>query len=112
MDRLMGMQVFVSVVETGSFTAASERLGMSRAAASKYVSQLESHLGGRLLHRTTRRVNPTESGRNYFERCKEILQHLEERTQFELGVLLYVKPPHHISANFFNCFIKPDYISC
>ena len=74
----MGMQVFVSVVETGSFTAASERLGMSRAAASKYVSQLESHLGGRLLQRTTRRVNPTESGRNYFERCKEILQHLEE----------------------------------
>jgi len=78
MDRLMGMQVFVSVVETGSFTAASERLGMSRAAASKYVSQLESHLGGRLLQRTTRRVNPTESGRNYFERCKEILQNLEE----------------------------------
>jgi DNA-binding transcriptional LysR family regulator len=72
------MQVFALVVETGSFSAASERLGISRAAASKYVSRLEAHLGGRLLHRTTRRVNPTESGRAYFERCKEILQHLEE----------------------------------
>lgn len=78
MDRLTRIRVFLAVVETGSFTAASDRLGLSRAAASKYVSQLEEHLGGRLLNRTTRHVSTTESGRLYFERCKEILANLEE----------------------------------
>lgn len=78
MDRLTAMKIFVHVVETGSFSAASERMGLSRAAVSQYVSQLESHLGGRLLNRTTRRVSTTESGRLYFERCKEILSHLAE----------------------------------
>lgn len=78
MDRLAAIRVFVHVVETGSFSAAAVRLGLSRAAASKYVSQLEAHLGGRLLHRTTRHVSLTESGRLYFERCREILHNLEE----------------------------------
>jgi DNA-binding transcriptional LysR family regulator len=78
MDRLTRIRVFIQVVETGSFSAASERLGLSRAAASKYVSQLEEFLGGRLLNRTTRHVSPTESGRIYYERCKEILHNLEE----------------------------------
>lgn len=68
----------MNVVETGSFSAASERMGLSRAAASKYVSQLEELLGGRLLNRTTRHVSTTESGRLYFERCKDILHNLEE----------------------------------
>jgi len=78
MDRLTRIKTFINVVETGSFSAASERMGFSRAAVSKYVSQLEEHLGGRLLNRTTRHVSTTESGRLYFERCKEILQNLEE----------------------------------
>ena len=78
MDRLTAIKVFVNVVETGSFSAASDRLDISRAAASKYVSQLESQLGGRLLNRTTRHVSLTESGRLYFERCREILHNLEE----------------------------------
>ena len=78
MDRLTRIRVFINVVEAGSFSAASERLGLSRAAVSKYVSQLEEFLGGRLLNRTTRHVSPTESGRIYYERCKEILQNLEE----------------------------------
>jgi DNA-binding transcriptional LysR family regulator len=78
MDRLTAMKVFVNVVETGSFSAASERMDLSRAAASKYVSQLESHLGGRLLNRTTRHVSLTESGRLYYERCREILHSLED----------------------------------
>ena len=78
MDRLTRIKVFINVVETGSFSAASERMGLSRAAASKYVSQLEAHLGGRLLNRTTRHVSTTESGRIYFQRCKEILSNLEE----------------------------------
>ena len=78
MDQITAMKVFVNVVETGSFSAASERLGLSRAATSKQVSQLEAKLGGRLLNRTTRRVSLTESGRIYFERCSEILHSLEE----------------------------------
>jgi DNA-binding transcriptional LysR family regulator len=78
MDQLTRIKVFVNVVESGSFSAASERMGLSRAAASKYVAQLEEHLGGRLLNRTTRHVSTTESGRLYFERCKDILHHLEE----------------------------------
>jgi DNA-binding transcriptional LysR family regulator len=104
MDRLTGMQVFALVVETGSFSAASERLGISRAAASKYVSQLEAHLGGRLLHRTTRRVNPTEPGRAYFERCKEILQNLEEAEGMVSGLsqqprgLLRMSAPSNLAS--------------
>lgn len=86
MDTLTRIRVFINVVETGSFTAASERMGLSRAAASKYVSQLEAHLGGRLLNRTTRRVSTTESGRVYFERCREILQNLEEADGWVSGL--------------------------
>ena len=78
MDKLTRIKVFLNVVDTGSFSAASERMGLSRAAVSKYVSQLEEHLEGRLLNRTTRHVSTTESGRLYYERCKDILHNLEE----------------------------------
>ncbi|MDH5631575.1 MAG: LysR family transcriptional regulator [Gammaproteobacteria bacterium] len=78
MDRLAAIQVFLQVVDTGSFTAASVRMGLSRAAVSKYVSQLETHLAGRLLHRSTRHVSLTESGRLFYEQCHDIMQNLEE----------------------------------
>lgn len=78
MDRLTAIKAFMHVVETGSFTVASERMGLTRAAVSKYVSQLEHHLDGRLLHRTTRHVSLTEPGRLYYERCVDILHNLEE----------------------------------
>ncbi|NNF97420.1 MAG: LysR family transcriptional regulator [Halobacteria archaeon] len=86
MDKLTRIKVFVNVVETGSFSAASARMGISRAAASKYVSQLEDHLGVRLLNRTTRHVSTTESGRIYFERCKEILHNIEEADDMVSGL--------------------------
>lgn len=86
MDKLTRIKVFVQVVETGSFSVASERLGISRAAASKYVSQLEEHLGGRLLNRTTRHVSTTESGQRYFERCKEMLHIMEEADDMVSGL--------------------------
>ncbi len=72
------MTVFTEVVDRGGFTAAAERLGLSRAAASKQVMQLEDRLGTRLLNRTTRRVSLTETGRIYYERCKAILADVEE----------------------------------
>jgi len=73
MDRLLAMRVFAQVVDSGSFTRASERLGLSTTAASRLVGDLENHLGVRLLHRTTRRLNLTDAGRNYLERCIAIL---------------------------------------
>jgi len=86
MDQLTALKIFVNVAEFGSFSAAADRMGVSRAAASKQVSQLESMLGGRLLNRTTRRVSLTESGRLYFERCREILGNLEEADNVVAGL--------------------------
>lgn len=68
MDTLVSMKVFRQVVEAGSFVAAAERMNMSAAMASKHVMHLEQQLGARLLNRTTRRVAPTEAGREYYER--------------------------------------------
>ncbi len=78
MDRLLEMQTFCSVVEAGSFVAASESLGMSRAAVSRYVGELESRLGVRLLHRTTRRLSLTGEGEVFYLRCRELLAGVEE----------------------------------
>ena len=78
MDQLAGMRVFTHVVEANGFTAASSRLGLSRAAVSKHIAQLESHLGGRLLNRTTRRVSLTEIGQIYYDRCKQILEDVSD----------------------------------
>lgn len=78
MDRLTSMSVFTSVVEHENFTAAAEHLNMSRASASKHISALEDCLGGRLLNRTTRRISLTEAGKAYYERCKQILDDVEE----------------------------------
>lgn len=73
MDRFTSMQAFVAVVEAGGFSAAAARLPISRAGVSKHVSELETHLGVRLLNRTTRRLSLTEAGRAYYERCVQIL---------------------------------------
>jgi len=78
MDLITSMRAFAQVAEQRSFTAAAERLGISRGMATRYVAQLEDHLGARLLHRTTRRVSLTEAGAAYFERCVQLLLDLEE----------------------------------
>jgi DNA-binding transcriptional LysR family regulator len=78
MDKLNSMQTFVEVVNCEGFTAAANRIGLSRAQVSKSVMQLEAHLGARLLNRTTRRISLTETGRSYYERCKAILHDIEE----------------------------------
>lgn len=78
MDRFENAKVFVTVVEAGGFTAPAERLGLSRAAASKHIQHLEERLGARLLERTTRRVSVTESGRAFYEQCRRILADLED----------------------------------
>src|ERR1700722_10918396 len=78
MDRFENARVFAAIVEASGFTPAAERLGLSRAAASKHVRQLEERLGARLLNRTTRRVSVTEAGRAFYEQCRRILADLEE----------------------------------
>jgi DNA-binding transcriptional LysR family regulator len=98
MDKLTRIKAFILVVETGSFSAASERLDISRAATSKYISQLEAHLGARLLNRTTRHVSTTETGRIYFERCKEMLHLMEEADDMVTGLSSTPKGTLRISA--------------
>lgn len=67
----------MAVMETGSFTAAAERVGTSSGQASKLVSRLESELGVRLLSRTTRAVSPTEAGQAYFDRLRPLLEEFD-----------------------------------
>ncbi|NRF67788.1 LysR family transcriptional regulator [Aquincola sp. S2] len=74
MDRLTAMQVFVEIADRGSLTAAAAQLEMSRAMVSRYLEGLESWLGLRLLHRTTRRVSLTDAGAEALERCRQALE--------------------------------------
>jgi DNA-binding transcriptional LysR family regulator len=76
-DRFQALRVFSQVVESGSFSAAADRLGLSTTAASRHVAELEAHLQTRLLNRTTRRVSLTETGRAFYERAVQVLGDLE-----------------------------------
>ena len=78
MNRLIAAETFVTVVDAASFTAAAQRLGITKSYASKLVSQLEDRLGVRLLHRTTRKLMLTDPGRAYYERCTEMMQAIHE----------------------------------
>jgi DNA-binding transcriptional LysR family regulator len=78
MERLDCDRMFVAVIETGSFSKAAERLGVSPGQASKLVSRLESLLGAQLLKRTTRALQATEVGRGYYERIKPLLTDFDD----------------------------------
>ena len=78
MNRLDAMQIFVRVAELASYTRAAEALDIPKASASTAVQQLEAALGARLLNRTTRRVQLTQDGRAYYERCKDLLADFDE----------------------------------
>ena len=86
MDTLTSLKVFRRVVESGSFVGAADRLDLSTAMVSKHVMSVEKRIGVRLLNRNNRGLSLTEPGRLYFERCKAILDDLEE-TELELGAL-------------------------
>jgi DNA-binding transcriptional LysR family regulator len=74
MERLDCDRMFVAVVETGTFSKAAERLGISSGQASKLVAKLETDLGVQLLKRTTRAMSPTELGLAYYERIRALLE--------------------------------------
>ena len=78
MDKFEDIQAFIAVVDTGSFTAAADRLGAAKSAVSRRVSALEGRLGVQLLHRTTRVLNLTETGRSFYNHGTRILADLEE----------------------------------
>lgn len=80
MRNLTPIAIFVRVVADGSFTAAADRLGMSRPTVSRGVSTLERQLGVRLLNRTTRRVGLTEAGKRFYGHCRRILEELDAAT--------------------------------
>ena len=73
MDRIRAMQVFAEVADRGSLTDAGIALDISRAMASRYLESLETWLGARLLHRTTRRVSLTDAGAEALQRCRQML---------------------------------------
>ncbi len=67
MTEFSAIPVFVTVVECGSFSKAGIKLGTSKSAVSKRITQLEHNLGVRLFHRTTRRLTLTEAGEHYYD---------------------------------------------
>ena len=81
MDRLTAMQVFVTVVDCGSQSAAALQLDLSRPVVSRYLAELEEWVGARLLHRTTRRLSLTPAGSEVLERCRQLLDAAGELQQ-------------------------------
>jgi DNA-binding transcriptional LysR family regulator len=75
-DVLNGVSVFVAAAESGGFSAAAAKLNLSRSAVGKTIARLESRLGVRLFHRTTRAQSLTEDGQAYFEHCLRALEAL------------------------------------
>jgi DNA-binding transcriptional LysR family regulator len=78
MDRMTGMETFVSVVESGSFSAAARLLDIGQPAVSKAIAQLEDRLGVRLLLRSTRGLTPTEAGQAYYEQARRAIEQADE----------------------------------
>jgi DNA-binding transcriptional LysR family regulator len=78
MDRLQSMRVFQQVVDEGGFAAAARKLELAPAAVTRLVSDLEKHLGVRLLQRTTRRLSLTPAGEAYLARLRTILGDIDE----------------------------------
>ncbi|MDR3431189.1 MAG: LysR family transcriptional regulator [Rouxiella aceris] len=84
MDKIQSMQVFVRVAELNNFTRAAESLGLPKGSVSRLVQQLETRMATRLLHRSTRRVQLTQDGQVFYERCKELLANMDElETMFQ-----------------------------
>ena len=85
MDRLDAMSTLLRVVEAGSLSEASRQLGMPLATVSRRVSELEAHLGTRLLNRSTRRLSLTDAGDSYIAACRRILDEVEEAERTASG---------------------------
>lgn len=78
MDRIDLFRVFARVVECASFTRAADALGVPRSSVSAAVQELEGRVGARLLHRTTRKVSPTQDGIVFYEHCQRVIADVED----------------------------------
>jgi DNA-binding transcriptional LysR family regulator len=96
MDRLDAMSVLVAVVEAGSLSAASRRLGTPLATVSRKVAELEAHLKTRVLNRTSRRMTLTDTGRSYVAACKRIIERVDEAEREVMGE--YRAPKGHLTV--------------
>jgi DNA-binding transcriptional LysR family regulator len=85
MDRFESMSTLVAAVEAGSLSAAARRLGMPLATVSRKVSELEQHLGTRILNRSSRQLTLTDAGRSYLAACKRILDQVSEAERVAAG---------------------------
>jgi DNA-binding transcriptional LysR family regulator len=81
MNQLEDMQIFISTVDAQSFTAAADKLGLSKQFISRRIMALEDRLGARLLIRTTRRLSVTDTGRAYYERALKIIDDVNDTEQ-------------------------------
>jgi DNA-binding transcriptional LysR family regulator len=79
-DKFDAMQMFVRVIEKGSFSAVARERGIGQPAVSKQISALEDELGAELIHRTSRSIAMTEAGRNFYESALHILGDFENAT--------------------------------
>ena len=85
MDRFLTMSLFVGVAEEGGFAAAARRFNTSPPSVTRAVSELETRLGARLFHRTTRSVRLTEAGQRYLADCRRILSEVEDADRHAAG---------------------------
>ena len=112
MDRLEAMSVIVAVTETGSFSAASRRLGMPVATVSRRVAELEASLKAELFQRSSRRMTLSEAGRDYVEACKRIIEQIDMPNAKWLGSIEALKailPLRHPGASGIRtCFPLPS----
>ncbi|NVZ18549.1 LysR family transcriptional regulator [Pseudomonas costantinii] len=103
------MRAFVRVVDTGSFSRASDQLALPRSTVSKLITDLEKHLGIKLMHRTTRALAPTSEGLEYYSHARRLVAELDEVDSAVRGQTL--KPGGHLRvdapASFANCLLIP-----
>jgi len=92
------MEVFIRVVETGSFSAAARQLRVGQPAVSKTIAQLEERLGVQLLVRSTQRLTPTEAGQTFYERAKRAIEEVDEAEMAARGASTSLSGELRISA--------------
>lgn len=110
MNQLLAMRAFVRVIETGSFSRASEQLALPRSTVSKLVTDLEKYLGVKLIQRTTRALAPTSDGLEYHSHALRLVADLDEVDNALRGRNL-LKAHGHLRvdapASFANCLLIP-----
>jgi DNA-binding transcriptional LysR family regulator len=106
---LHAMAALVGVIDAGSFTAAAAQLGLTTSQVSRLISQLESRLGVKLLQRTTRSLALTGAGERYVERCREVLNLVEEAEDETMGETVGPRGQLRVScmANFGSRYVLP-----